>query len=120
MANIYCDHEERHQISVERAKEGMLSGEDVEKICKIFHLLSDPGRLKIVLALTNGEMCVYHLSEVCGASVSGVSHQLRILRDNGIVCAKRMGKQVEYSIMDEHVREIVDMGIAHLICTKKL
>ena len=116
MANIYCDHEKEHQASVQRAKEGILAGSDVEKVCKLFHLLSDPGRLKIVFALMNGEMCVYHLTEVCGGSVSGVSHQLRVLRDNGIVKAKRLGKNVEYSIADNHVREIVEMGIEHLQC----
>ncbi len=119
MANMYCDREHEHQVAAQRAKEGILAGEDVEKVCKIFHLLADPGRLKIVLALMNGEMCVYHLTEICDGTVSGVSHQLRVLRDNGIVRAKRMGKNVEYSISDNHVREIVHMGIAHLKCPKE-
>lgn len=116
MGNMYCDREQEHKAAVQRAKEGILAHEDVEKICKIFQMLSDPGRLKIVLALMNGEMCVYHLMEVCGNSQSGVSHQLRSLRDNGIVKVRRMGKHMEYSIADEHVREIVKMGVAHLYC----
>ena len=117
MGNMYCDREQEHAASVQRAKEGILSDTEVEKICKIFQLLSDPGRLKIVLALMNGEMCVYHLTEVCNGTVSGVSHQLRVLRDNGIVRSKRMGKNMEYSIADDHVREIVEMGIEHLKCS---
>ncbi|MBQ8308871.1 MAG: helix-turn-helix transcriptional regulator [Clostridia bacterium] len=116
MANIYCDHEKEHALAVQRAKEDILMHEDVEKISRIFHMLADPSRLKIVLALMKGEMCVYHLTEVCDGTQSGVSHQLRILRDNKIVKAKRLGKNVEYSIADEHIREIVEMGKAHLLC----
>lgn len=116
MGNIHCDREREHAASVLRAKEGILASSDVEKISKVFQMLSDPSRLKIVLALMNGEMCVYHLTEVCGGSQSGVSHQLRLLRDSGVVRAKRIGKNVEYSIADDHVREIVEMGVKHLHC----
>ena len=116
MENISCAREKKHQAAAQRAKEGTLPDSDLEKICKIFQMLSDPGRLKIVSALMNGEMCVYHLTEVCGGSTSSVSHQLRLLRDNDIVKARRMGKNMEYSIADEHVREIVNMGVAHLHC----
>lgn len=114
--NIYCEHEKEHELSAQRAKEGILLTADVEKICRIFRMLSDPTRMKIVLALLEGEMCVYHLAEVCDATVSGVSHQLRILRDNGVVKAKRFGKNVEYSIADKHVHKIVEMGIKHSTC----
>ena len=116
MEKIYCDREKEHLASVQRAKEGILSSNEVEKMCKIFRLLAEPSRMKLVLALLNGEMCVYHLTEVCGGTVSAVSHQLRILRDNGIVKAKRYGKNVEYSIADGHVENIISMGIAHLHC----
>lgn len=75
--------------------------------------------MKIVLALMQGEMCVYHLSEVCeGSTLSGISHQLRILKDNGIVKARRLGKNIEYSISDHHVCEIVNLALKHLQCTK--
>ena len=116
MANIYCEREKEHLASVQRAREGILAHTDVEKICKIFHVLSDPTRLKIVLGLMNGEMCVYHLTDVCDGTESGISHQLRILRDNGIVRARRFGKNVEYSIADEHVREMVELAMSHLSC----
>ena len=116
MGNMYCEHEKEHLASAQRAKEGILSSSDVEKMCKIFHVLSEPSRLKIFLALMHGEMFVYHLTEVCDGTVSGVSHQLRIMRDNGIVRARRFGKNVEYSIADGHVREMVELAIQHLSC----
>ena len=118
MANMYCEREQEHLMTAKRAKEGVLAHSDVEKICKIFHVLADPTRLKIVLGLMNGEMCVYHLTDVCDGTESGVSHQLRILRDNGIVRARRFGKNVEYSIADGHVREIVELAVAHLACVE--
>ncbi len=116
MAKEHCEHEKKHEMIVARAKEGILLPSDVEKVCKIFHLLSDPSRLKIVLALLNGELCVYHLTDVCESTQSAVSHQLRILRDNRIVKGRRLGKFVEYSIADNHVRGIIEMGVRHLQC----
>ena len=116
MANMYCEHEREHQEALARAKEKIFNASDVEKICSIFRVLSDPTRMRLVMVLMNGEMCVYHLAEATNSTVSGVSHQLRVLRDNKIVKAKRFGKNVEYSIADEHVREIVNIGIAHLTC----
>lgn len=112
-----CEHEQEHESAVRRAKEEALPSSDLEKICKIFHLLSDEGRLKLVMALMQGEMCVYHLLEVSGGTCSGVSHQLRILRDNGIVKARRLGKNMEYSIADEHIRKIIGMSVEHLVCS---
>lgn len=119
MTKISCEHEKKHEEAVQKAKENVLSIADVEKICGIFHLLSEPSRFKIVLALLQGEMCVYHLLEVCDSTKSALSHQLRILKDNNIVKARRFGKNIEYSIADMHVREIIEKGIAHLHCAKE-
>ena len=118
MANMYCEREQVHLMSVQRAKEGVFSLLEVEKMCRMFQVLAEPMRLKIVLALMNGEMCVGHLADACDGTVSGVSHQLRILRDNAIVRARRFGKNVEYSIADGHVREMVSLAIAHLQCER--
>ena len=115
MAKRICEREQEHNAAVQRAKEGVLSPTDEEKVCKIFALLAEPSRMKIVLALLNGEMCVYHLMEVCDGTQSAVSHQLRILRDNGIVKCRRLGQSVEYSIADAHIREIVETGVNHAL-----
>lgn len=114
-----CEHNAAHEKSLQRAKENVLSQQDVEKICKIFYLLSDPGRFKIVQTLLEGELCVYHLCEICQSNISAVSHQLRLLKDNHIVKARKFGKNVEYSIADMHVREIIEMGIRHLSCEQE-
>ena len=120
MGNIDCNREKEHLAAAQRAKEGILASSDVELVCKTFHLLSDPGRFKIVQALMQGELCVGHLVEICGGTPSGVSHQLRILRDNGVIKARRLGKNVEYSIADEHIRKIMEIGIMHLGCLEDI
>lgn len=111
-----CEREKEHALIVQRVKEDVLLKRDVEKISRIFQMLSDPNRLSIVMALMKGDMCVYHLTEVCGATQSNISHQLRILRDNNIVRARRLGQNVEYSLADEHIREMVELGKIHLLC----
>ena len=103
-------------LTVRSTLDAMPKETQIEKMCKVFQLLADPVRLKIVSALLQGDMCVGFLTEVCGVSQSGVSHQLRVLRDNNIVRCKRLGQRVEYSIADEHIREIVEMSKAHLHC----
>ena len=119
MKNLPCEHKEEHEKHLQKAKENLLSSTEVEKICKIFHLLADPNRFKIVQTLLQGEHCVYHLCEICQSNVSAVSHQLRLLKDNHIVKARKFGKNVEYSIADAHVKEIIEMGIRHLSCADK-
>ena len=105
--------------SAHRAREGILSSLEVEKLCVMFRMLADPTRMKIVLGLMKGDMCVNQLMEVCDGTQSAVSHQLRVLRDNKIVKAKRMGQNIEYSIADEHVYQIVEMSVAHLACVDR-
>ena len=117
VAKIDLSREQEHSVVAQRAKERVMGENEVELMAKIFRLLGDPARLKIVLALLEGEMCVYHLLEVCEGTYSGVSHQLRVLKDSNIVKAKRYGKNVEYSIADMHIRAIIEKGIAHLQCT---
>ncbi len=119
MANVYCDKEQEHHEAAQRAKEGILAHTDVQRVCNVFRMLADPTRMKIILALMQGEMCVYHLAEVANATVSGISHQLRVLRDSNLVATKRFGKNVEYSIADDHVRKIANIAIEHLTCKKE-
>lgn len=89
----------------------------VEQVCSIFRILADQTRMRIVVALMEGSLCVGQIMQACDCTQSGVSHQLRILRDNKIVSAKRHGQSVEYAIADQHVRKIVEMGLEHLHCT---
>lgn len=105
-----------HGMRAERAKKAELSEETLEATCNIFKMLSEPSRLKIVLALLEGEMCVYHIVEATGGKQSAVSHQLRVLKDGKVIRARRNGQNVAYSIADEHIAQMTAIGVEHARC----
>ena len=76
-----CNHEEEHACAAQRAKDNMPAEEKIISLATAFKAISEPSRLKILFALRQGEMCVYHITEAVGGTQSAVSHQLRILRD---------------------------------------
>lgn len=108
----FVEHEER----AKKAQKSMLSVEEMEKVCRLFKLFSEPSRLKIVLVLLQGELCVQHIVEGAGGTQSAVSHQLRVLKDGGVVKSRRDGQNVLYSLSDEHIVSIIQTGAAHLSC----
>ena len=111
-----CKLEKEHEERVADALASMPREEVVLEMADIFRMLGEPSRLRIVLALTKGESCVYHLVEACGGTQSGVSHQLRVLKDNKIVKSRRAGQSVFYSIADEHIYKMLAIGIEHADC----
>lgn len=111
-----ADENAAHGMRAERAKKAALSEDMLETTCNIFKMLSEPSRLKIVLALSEGEMCVYHIVEATGGKQSAVSHQLRILKDGKVIRARRNGQNVAYSIADEHIAQMLAIGMEHARC----
>lgn len=76
--------------------------------------VADPTRLRIVTALSGGELCVCDLCSIIHLSQSAVSHQLSVLRENKLVKSRRDGKLAFYSIDDEHVKELLEVVFAHV------
>ncbi len=111
-----CDHEREHHLAAQQAKENMLKDDDIARIAAIFKSVSEPSRLKILFALRHGEMCVYHIVEAVGGTQSAVSHQLRILRDNRLIKARRDGQNIAYSLADEHIVAVLELTCTHLNC----
>lgn len=83
-------------------------------LAELYKVFGDSTRIKILYALLEAEMCVGDIAELLNASPSAVSHQLRVLKANKLVKFRRDGKTVYYSLADEHVRTIIDMGMEHL------
>lgn len=79
-----------------------------------FKLFGDSTRLKIIFCLMNCELCVNDLAQSLEMSQSSISHQLKILRQNKVVKNRKEGKQVFYSLDDEHVSSILTQGVEHL------
>ncbi len=86
---------------------------DLKDTAEVFGLLSDPGRLRLLLALVEGELCVCDLAVVSGLSESATSHALRLLRAHRVVSVRRAGRMAYYSLDDAHVRMLLDLAVAH-------
>ena len=94
--------------------EEYLANDDVVySATQIFDALSDSTRFQILGVLTRGDRAVGELTEVCHVSQSAISHQLRLLRDRGLVASRREGQRVIYSLTDDHVRMLIRTGLQH-------
>lgn len=85
-----------------------------EQLAELFRALSDPSRVRIIAALLEGEINVSALAEIVGISESAVSHQLRTLRQMRLVRARKQGREVYYSLDDEHVTDLFLRGMDHV------
>jgi DNA-binding transcriptional ArsR family regulator len=103
-----------HLDRVERALQDAVSGKELSRLSSIYKVLGDPSRLKIVLALRKVEMCVCDLAAFLGLTESAISHQLRRLKDLALVKSRREGQVIYYSLDDEHVAELLNIGLAHV------
>ena len=101
------------EAAVRSARSAIPAGVVVTHAGDIFSALSDPTRLRILLALASGELCVCDLASITGVSSSAVSHQLRLLRDRGLVAFRREGKRAVYRLADQHVATLLEQGIEH-------
>lgn len=86
----------------------------MEELAEVFGLLSDVGRLRILLHLRSGPLSVTDIATAAGLSQSATSHALRLLRAHRIVAAERHGRQVMYQLADEHVSDVLTLAIEHL------
>jgi DNA-binding transcriptional ArsR family regulator len=103
-----------HPERIDQARENMIDGRDLSRLCSIYKALADPSRLLIVMALRQGEMCVCDLAALLGISESAVSHQLRRLRDLALVRTRRDAQCLYYSLDDHHVAELLNVGLEHV------
>ena len=90
--------------------------EVIYELANLFKVFGDPTRAKILscLQLQFGDLYVYEIAEILGMSVSAVSHQLRVLRGAKLVKGTKMGKEVRYSLDDDHVTKIMEYGLTHV------
>lgn len=88
--------------------------ENILKVSKFFKSISDPTRLRILLALSEKEMNVSSITELLGMEQSAVSHQLKALRENRLVKSRKEGKSVVYSLDDQHVVDILTETFVHM------
>ena len=90
--------------------------ETLEQIAELFKGFADPTRVRILSLLQQRELCVTEIAEAVELSQSAVSHQLRMLKQMHLIKFRREGKNLWYSLADDHVRTILQMGLEHAMC----
>lgn len=109
-----CDDPIVHVDAVREVRASQLGSSVVASMSSLFGALGDPTRLRIVSALSQRELCVCDIAASLGISQSAISHQMRQLRDLGLVRARRDGRLVYYSLDDEHVLTMFRQAKEHV------
>ena len=107
-----CIHPE-HALAVRR---NLLSTDSAQDVATLFTMLADATRLQVVYALLNaptGELCVCDLAAGLGRDDTTISHQLRVLRSHRIVTMRKVGRVVYYRLVDEHIQQLLAIGLLH-------
>ncbi len=103
-----------HEDVVKKVLEEMPTDETLYDLAELFKVFGDTTRIRILYALFEAELCVCDIAQLLGISQTAVSHQLRILKTNRLVRARKEKKNVFYSLADDHVRLIVAQGMEHI------
>lgn len=109
-----CDCEMIHSDVVNDTRSKMYPKEDYLKLASLYKMFGDGTRVQVLYALKQNEMCVCDLAALLGITKSAVSHQLKSLRIANLVKSRRDGQIVYYSLADDHVKKIIDLGLEHI------
>ena len=93
---------------------GMPDEQVISELAEVFKTFGDSTRIKILFSLAKKEMCVGEIADFVDMSQSAISHQLKILRQKKLVKSQRDGKQIIYSLADDHVYTIIGQGLDHV------
>lgn len=104
-----------HPELVAQVRSSLQDDSVYERLAATFAALGDPNRAKIVASLAAHELCVGDLASLLGVSESSVSQHLRILRNLRWVRHRKQGRLVYYTLDDDHVRALMDLGLAHAL-----
>ena len=114
MDNRNIDNEAINQELVNKIKPNMPQKELLYDLSDFFKVMGDSTRIQLLWALEESELCVGELAAILDMTKSAVSHQLKVLRTAKLKKKKKRGKNVYYSLNDEHVQTIVKMALEHV------
>ncbi len=109
-----CDCDVIHKNIVKEVKKKMAQEDNLFNLAELFKIFGDSTRIRILSALYHSEMCVCDIAFLLKMSKSAISHQLRILKQSDLVKYRKTGKIVFYSVKDNHVKQILDIGLTHI------
>ncbi|MCI9664056.1 MAG: helix-turn-helix transcriptional regulator [Lachnospiraceae bacterium] len=109
-----CEATEIHEDLLKAVRDTMPEETELYDLAELFKVFGDSTRIRILFVLFEAQVCVCDLAQALGMTQSAISHQLRILKQNKLVKSRREGKSVFYSLADDHVRTIIEMGREHI------
>ena len=109
-----CDVIHLHPARVAELRAALIGEDDVTDLAETFRALGDPTRVRMLDALSHGELCVCDLAALVRMSESAVSHQLRLLRNLRLVRPRRDGRMVFYALDDRHIITLFRQGLRHV------
>ncbi len=112
--NEICDVTKIHSDIVNELIARMPDEEVLYDIAELFKVFADSTRVRILYALIESELCVCDISALLNMSQSAISHQLRVLKQSRLVKYRRSGKTIYYSLCDDHIKTMLDMGMEHV------
>lgn len=115
MKRFECDCDVIHAEVVEKVKKNIPDIDLLMDLADFFKVFSDSTRVRILVALSEDTMCVCDIACLLNMTKSSISHQLRILRQANLVKTRKKGKNVYYTLKDDHVKEIISVGLEHIL-----
>ncbi len=109
-----CGGSEEHLNRIYEAKKNFPKDEHIQSLSDFYKVMGDQTRLKLLMTLEAGRLCVSDLSCALNMSLSAISHQLKVLRTAKLVKTTKIGKEVYYELDDEHIKDILEKGLEHI------
>lgn len=110
-----CQELHSHTEVIDSVTAEMPEDEILYDLAELYKVFGDSTRIKILYVLFESDMCVCDIAQLLNMGQSAISHQLRVLKQAQLVKFRRDGKQVIYSLADDHVRTIIDNGMEHIM-----
>ena len=109
-----CSTHREHSKTISKAEKIMPKEELLYDLAELYKVFGDSTRIKILFALYESEMCVCDIAALLSMTQSAISHQLRVLKQNKLVKYRKDGKEVYYSLDDDHIFKILAQGLEHI------
>ena len=109
-----ADNTKQRVESAQAIRDRLPDDDVIYSLAELFKMFGDPTRAKILECLQVRDLYVGELADILEMSISAVSHQLRVLRSAKLVKGTKEGKEVKYSLDDDHVTKILECGLAHV------
>ena len=109
-----CEVQQTHPELLAKAERLLPDDNSLFALADLYKIFGDSTRLRILYVLFETELCVCDIAQICGMTISAISHQLRILKQSRLVKCRREGKSAFYSLADGHVHTILGQGMEHI------